>query len=127
MGMYCEVYGREVKMGGLLATAVVEAASGLGKHAYEGVALIEVDGDFFLDGGVVALTRPEVEEVVRIMRYHLVEGQWVRRANAWAKYHGSSLPLSHLQDVMGYVSDVETFESLVLWLVHTNEQELVWA
>lgn len=127
MGMYCNVYGKELKLKGLLGQAIVEAASTLHQgYKFAGVKLTRDGDQLYPSGGIVRLTRYEVMAVASIMRKHLLGG-WANKANFFAVATGGSQPLSTPQDILHYVSDVEAFGCLNLWLVYTSEEELVWA
>lgn len=121
MGMYADVYGGQVTMSGLLATAVVEQAH---CHNFQGVALCEHDGEFYIEAGVVVLSRADVRLVVEEMRAHLLNG-WANKCVAW---DGTTrVPLSNLQDILAYSQDVLAFRQLACWLAYTDSDELIWA
>lgn len=105
MGRYCEVYGVETKFRGLLA-----------------VAASEVIGQERARAAGVVLTREEVQDVLRVMRFKILAG-WACEANGWSQ---DGDPLIYLQDIMTYATDITTFERLAAWLVYTDEEELVW-
>ena len=69
MGMYASgPYVEDMKMTGLLATCVIEAAQKkyMGSK-YDGAYLCEMDGHTLLEGGFVKLQRDEVEAVIFLM------------------------------------------------------------
>ena len=113
MGMYCEVYGVEIKMTGLLAHAATE-----------------VLGDLAVVGGIAEFSREEVQEIVGVMRMELLDG-WANKAVFMSEYlaeqEGEGVPLSNMQDIMHFASDVHRFERLCLWLTQTREERLVFA
>jgi len=131
MGRYCDVYGQQVKLGGLLAEAILESAEdrqlsdGIG---FAGVVLVREDGDdmAYLADGPVVLDRTDVQDVAALMRYKILHG-WADKCRDWGRSFDNDQPISSLQDIMGYATDVSNFERLALWLAHTDEQELVWA
>ena len=113
MGMYCDVYGVEIKMTGLLADAVEVV---LGDDAFE--------------HGVVVLTRGDVREVVSVMRTEILDG-WAHKAVTMAEHFarergGEAEPLSNLQDILHFASDVQRFERLCVWLAQTDEEKLAF-
>ncbi len=104
MGMYCDVYGVEVKMAGLLAVAADEV----------------VGGD---DCGVVVISREDAMEILSVMRGELLNG-WANKANV---YSGDA-PLSGVQDILHFAGDVVAFRQLLLWVAYEKgEEELVFA
>jgi hypothetical protein len=131
MGRYCDVYGQQVKLGGLLAEAILESAEdrqlsdGIG---FAGVVLVREDGDdmAYLADGPVVLDRTDVQDVAALMRYKILHG-WADKCRDWGRSFDNDQPISSLQDIMGYATDVSNFERLALWLAYTDEQELVWA
>ncbi len=120
MGMYTDVYGGQVTMSGLLATAVVEQAS---CYNFQGVPLCEHDGELYIEEGVVVLSRNDVQFVVQEMRSHLLDG-WAGKCVAW---DGKVAPLTNLQDIQAYSQDVRAFRQLACWLANTDSDELVWS
>ena len=132
MGRYCDVYGQQVKLGGLLAEAILESAEdrqlsdGIG---FAGVVLVREDGDdmAYLADGPVVLDRTDVQDVAALMRYKILHG-WADKCRDWGRSFDNDQPISSLQDIMGYATDVSNFERLALWLARCpDEQELVWA
>jgi hypothetical protein len=131
MGRYANVYGQQVKLTGLLSEAILESAEeahALNDGCFAGVGLECEEGDdmAYLAGGAVVLDREDVEEVAAQMRYKILHG-WANRCRDWGVSFNNDQPISSLQDIMGYATDVSNFERLALWLAHTDEQELVWA
>ena len=131
MGRYCDVYGQQVKLGGLLAEAILESAEdrqisdGIG---FARVVLVREDGDdmAYLADGPVVLDRTDVQDVAALMRYKILHG-WADKCRDWGRSFDNDQPISSLQDIMGYATDVSNFERLALWLAHTEEPKLVWA
>ena len=131
MGRYCDVYGQQVKLTGLLAEAILESAEDVHIHqaiGFAGVGLEREEGDdmYYLADGPVVLDRKDVEEVASLMRYKLLNG-WADKCRDWGRSFNNDQPISSLQDIMGYATDVSNFERLALWLARTDEPELVWA
>ena len=131
MGRYCDVYGQQVKLTGLLSVAILEAAED--RKAWEDVGFagvpLEPEGEdmFCLGSGPVALDRQDVADVASLMRYKILNG-WADKCRSWGKSVDNDLPISSLQDIMGYATDVSNFERLALFLARcTDEKELVWA
>ena len=128
MGMYAHgPYVEDMKMTGLLATCVIEAAGKWGgEDEFQGVEL----KDGLLAGGVVSLKREEVRCVVTLMREKLLDGH-AGSCNGWAKsmepINGHAMPLINLQDIYRFATDVRNFELLCTWLNHTEEEEIYWA
>ena len=130
MGMYSHgPYIDNVKMSGLLATCVIEAAQRkyMG-HTYAGVWLTD---DGLIDGGVVTLKRDEVNAVVTLMREKFIQGQAKEYDHWYTSLHSISRSPVHsllnLQDILTFERDVAKFSALVHWLAHTEEDEIVWA
>jgi len=122
MGMYADVYGGQVTMSGLLATAVVEQAS---RHSFQGVALCEHDGEFYIEAGVVVISRADVRLVVEEMRSHLLNG-WANKCSiSWDGQQRDAL--TNPQDILAYSRDVRAFKQLTCWLAYTDSDELIWA
>ena len=130
MGRYCDVYGQQVKLTGLLSEAILEAAED--RRAWQDVGFVGVplepeDEDMFcLADGPVVLDREDVEAVASLMRYKLLNG-WADKCRDWGRSFNNDQPISSLQDIMGYATDISNFERLALWLARTDEPELVWA
>jgi len=122
MGMYADVYGDQVTMSGLLAAAVVEQTY---SHNFQGVALCEHDGEFYIEAGVVVLSRADVRLVVEEMRSHLLNG-WAKKCSiSWDGQQRDAL--SNPQDILAYSQDVQAFRQLACWLAYTDSDELIWA
>ena len=120
MGMYNDDLGIQVRMSGLLATAVVEAAQAhAGEQPFDGVELV----DGLIGGGSVTLTVREIEQVVYRMREHLLN-DWASTRCVWS---ADRTPLSHWQDVARFKDDVEAFYLLLSWLCQGEPHELTWA
>ena len=133
MGMYADVYGGQVRMSGLLAAAVVEQASRVVSwatprhrcHNFQGVALCEHDGEFYIEAGVVVLSRADVRLVVEEMRARLLNG-WAKKCSiSWDGQQRDAL--TNPQDILAYSQDVQAFKQLNCWLAYTDSDELVWA
>ena len=118
-------YVEDMKMGGLLATCVIEATK-VYELPFEGV---EIEDDL-LAGGVVSLKREEVRCVVTLMREKLLNGH-AGSCNGWAKsmkpINGHAMPLINLQDIYRYETDVRNFSALCTWLNHAENEEIYWA
>ena len=132
MGRYCDVYGQQVKLTGLLAEAILEEAesgqidAGIG---FAGVTLVREEGDdmYYLADGPVALDRQDVADVAALMRYKILNG-WANKCRTWGRSADNDRPISSLPDILEYATDVQVFEYLALWLARcTDEKELVWA
>ena len=127
MGMYAHgPYVEDMKMSGLLATCVIEATK-VYELPFEGV---EIE-DGLLAGGVVSLKREEVRCVVTLMREKLLNGH-AGTCNHWARsvhgeLWGKDMPLSNLQDIYRFATDVRNFSALCTWLNHTENEEIYWA
>jgi len=122
MGMYADVYGGQVTMSGLLATAVVEQAD---CHNFQGVSLCEHDGEFYIEAEVVVLSRADVRLVVEEMRARLLNG-WAKKCSiSWDGQQRDAL--TNPQDILAYSQDVQAFKQLNCWLAYTDSDELVWA
>ena len=131
MGRYANVYGQQVKLTGLLSEAILESAEeahALNDGCFAGVGLECPEGEdmFCLGEGPVVLDRQDVADVASLMRHKLLNG-WANKCRDWGRSFNNDQPISSLQDIMGYATDVSNFERLALWLAHTDEQELVWA
>ena len=130
MGRYANVYGQQVKLTGLLTEAILESAED--RQVWQGVGFagvpLEPEGDdmYCLGDGPVVLDRKDVEDVTALMRHKLLNG-WANKCRDWGRSFDNDQPISSLQDIMGYATDVSNFERLALWLAYTDEQELVWA
>jgi hypothetical protein len=131
MGRYCDVYGQQVKLTGLLAEAILEEAED--RQVWEGIGFagvpLEPEGDdmFCLGDGPVVLDRQDVADVASLMRHKLLNG-WADKCRDWGRSFNNDQPISSLQDIMGYATDVSNFERLALWLARcTDEKRLVWA
>jgi hypothetical protein len=77
MGRYCDVYGQQVKLTGLLREVVLDLAADAKHHhdlGFDGV-YVEYDDDVaYLAEGPVVLHRQDVEEVVAGMRREILGG-----------------------------------------------------
>ena len=122
MGMYAEVYGREIKLTGLLATVILD-------HARSG-ALPDVELANGLLDCIATVSRKEVENIVApAMRAALLNGHAHKATGWYQSMHPGEypLPLCNLQDIMRYSTDVTNFEWLCLWLHYTREESITWA
>jgi hypothetical protein len=113
MGMRCDVYGVTVKYQGLLTHAVEVAF-----------------GEERASDSVVVLSREEVGQVVSVMRREILNG-WAAKSTTWARSYGSDEPLSYLNDIKKYATDVNAFRQLCLWLAYVEDVDaaittLVW-
>ena len=131
MGRYCDVYGKQTKLTGLLAEAILEEAESVQIDAgigFAGVGLVREEGDdmYYLADGPVVLDRKDVEDVASLMRYKILNG-WANKCRGWGQSVDNDQPISSLPDILDYATDVEVFQRLALWLARTDEPELVWA
>jgi len=115
MGQYCEVCGVEVKFTGLLSS-VARSLERQGR----------LKG--YIEDGVAVLKPGDVHKVVLAMREQLLSGEAAKYCSAWSE---DRIPLSSLQDIMRFSTDVQAFELLSLWYAdewrREGKDELVFA
>ena len=99
MGMYGRVCGREVKLNSLAA-----------------IALASVKPDY---GYWVEVNESDVYGMVCYMRQRLLDG-WAHECAGWGS---DGRPLTGVQDVYRFESDVRDFTALVHWLTNPHDRE----
>jgi hypothetical protein len=109
------IEGVEVKLSGLVSSCILRLAT-QEPSTFSGVTLEE---------GLlseVTLSRDNVAEVASYMRHYLLT-DWASECNYCNRAYGDSRPLSNLQDILHFASDVEAFERIAIWLADLQRQD----